>query len=150
MLKRTINKKACENYLLMISIRKVALWNQNVKTTLQESLGEDSLSLNRVIPRIAESVSPQPSRRRCRINMPPLLSEKPRIEIRGHFFQAKFDWNSVKIKKLGLSLLYTCFCLAKASVYSILFHVLSGSYFVIAFAISSVFGPRSFSNTIPS
>jgi hypothetical protein len=33
-----INRKACENSLLMISIRKVALWNKNVKTILQEEL----------------------------------------------------------------------------------------------------------------
>jgi hypothetical protein len=36
MLEKSINKKACENYLLMIPIRKVALWNKNVKTTFQE------------------------------------------------------------------------------------------------------------------
>ncbi len=68
----------------------------------KESLGQDSPPLNKVIPRIAESVSPQPSGRRCCINMPPLLSEKPRMEMRGHFFQAKFDWDSVKIKELSL------------------------------------------------
>jgi hypothetical protein len=38
MLEKSINKKACENYLLMIPIRKVALWNKNVKTTFQEVL----------------------------------------------------------------------------------------------------------------
>jgi hypothetical protein len=38
MLKKSINKKACENYLLMIPIRKVALWNKNVKTMFQEVL----------------------------------------------------------------------------------------------------------------
>jgi len=36
MLKKSINKKPCENYLLMIPIRKVASWNKNVKTTFQE------------------------------------------------------------------------------------------------------------------
>jgi hypothetical protein len=38
MLKKSINKKACENYLLMIPIRKVALWNKNVKTTSHEEV----------------------------------------------------------------------------------------------------------------
>jgi len=40
MLKKSINKNACENYLLMISIRKFALSNKNVKTTLQERLSK--------------------------------------------------------------------------------------------------------------
>jgi len=38
MSKKSINKKARENYLLMIPIRKVALWNKNVKTRLQENI----------------------------------------------------------------------------------------------------------------
>jgi len=38
MLEKSINKKACENYLLMIPIRKVALWNKNVKTTFQSTI----------------------------------------------------------------------------------------------------------------
>jgi hypothetical protein len=38
MLKKSINKKACENCLLMISIRKVALWNKNVKHNKEEVL----------------------------------------------------------------------------------------------------------------
>jgi len=41
MLKKTINKKACENYLLMIPIRKVALSNKNVKSTFQERLSKN-------------------------------------------------------------------------------------------------------------